>query len=71
MRKECKECPWVNDNSHSKSWINYVNKMDSIHQIENKKHACHMITNDVWGYKERITGKNICVGSCKKENKND
>ena len=65
MRKECKECPWINNNTHSKSWPEYVHTMEVIGQIQNKKHACHMITSDVWGYKEEITEKNVCMGSCK------
>jgi hypothetical protein len=62
-RKPCKECPWTNNNSHSKSWPNYVNSMESIGQINNKRHSCHMITSDVWGYKSTINDSNICIGS--------
>jgi hypothetical protein len=39
--------------------------MEKIGQIENKKHACHMITSDTWGYKESITENNVCIGSLK------
>ena len=70
MRKECLECPWTTNGKHSESWPEYVAKMESIGQIKNKRHSCHMITNDTWGYKEEITGKNVCIGSCK-NNKND
>lgn len=65
-RKQCKECPWKNKDKHSLNFRGYVEKMNSIGKIENNKHACHMITNDVWGLKSEINQNNVCVGSCKK-----
>jgi len=65
MRNQCKECPWSNNNKHNKSWPEYVQVMESIGKVKNKKHACHMITSDVWGYNQEITSKNVCMGSCK------
>ena len=62
-RKPCKECPWTKDNPHSKSWPKFVEKLESIDKIKNKEHACHMITSDVWGYKEEINDKNVCIGA--------
>jgi hypothetical protein len=62
-RKECKSCPWVNKNPHSKSWKSWADKMTKVGKIENSKHSCHMITPDVWGLKTQITEKNICIGS--------
>lgn len=67
-RKNCKECPWINKNSHSQSWPDYVSKMESIGQIKSKRHACHMITSDTWGYNEPITEKNVCIGKKIKTN---
>jgi hypothetical protein len=64
-RKPCKECPWTKDDSHSKSWPGYVKAIEGIGKIQNKKHACHMITSDIWGYKGDITDKNVCIGSLK------
>lgn len=64
-RRNCKECPWVNGNPHSQSWPDYVTKMESIGQIKSKRHACHMITTDTWGYNEPITEKNVCMGKIK------
>jgi hypothetical protein len=64
-RKPCKECPWAKDDSHSKSWPRYVKTIEGIGKIQNKKHACHMITSDIWGYKESITDKNVCISSLK------
>lgn len=26
------------------------------------RHACHMITSDIWGYKSEINKNNLCVG---------
>ena len=62
-RTPCKECPWTKDNPHSISWPDYVNKMESIGQIQSKKHACHMITKDTWGYDNPIDNNNVCIGS--------
>jgi hypothetical protein len=62
-RKQCKECPWKNQNQHSLSFRTYVEKMNSVGKIQNHKHACHMITGDVWGFKEKITEKNFCIGT--------
>jgi hypothetical protein len=67
MRKSCKECPWTKNNPHSKSWPSYVDKIEKIGKIKNKKHACHMITSDTWGYKTEINEKNACIGSLKNE----
>ena len=64
-RKTCKECPWTKDNSHNKNWSGYASKIESIGKIKNKRHACHMITSDIWGYKGDITDKNVCIGSLK------
>jgi hypothetical protein len=63
MRKCCKECPWTTNSQHSKSWPDYVNVMEKIGQVKSKKHACHMITKDTWGYKEEISDSNVCIGS--------
>jgi hypothetical protein len=60
-RQPCKECPWRNKNQHSLKFRNYVEKMKSIGKITN--HKCHMISNDVWGYKSDINNSNKCVGS--------
>lgn len=62
-RKSCKECPWKNQDKHSLNFRTYVEKMNSVGKIENHKHACHMITSDVWAYNEKITVKNVCIGS--------
>lgn len=62
-RNPCKECPWINGNKHSIEWPNYVAKMESIGQIKSKKHACHMITKDTWGYDKAIDDNNVCIGS--------
>ena len=40
--------------------------MESIGQI-NGEHACHMITQDTWGYNTEINDKNVCVGSIKRK----
>lgn len=64
-RKQCKECPWNKKNPHSKKWALYVKKMESIGKIKDNSHTCHMISSDVWGYKEEINEKNICIGSYK------
>jgi len=62
-RKPCKECPWVTGTKHNDKWPDYVAKMESIGQIKSKKHACHMITSDTWGYKREINNNNVCIGS--------
>lgn len=67
MKKECKECPWKNDNGHSLKFRTYVEKMRKLGKIEN--HSCHMINKDVWGYKTNIDEKNVCVGSLNFKNK--
>jgi len=64
-RKSCKECPWGNKDQHSLKFRNYVEKMNSVGEIQDHKHACHMITPDVWGNNEKISEKNVCVGSKK------
>lgn len=61
-RKPCKECPWVTSSTHSEKWPGYVATMEDIGKIKNKKHACHMITSDIWGYKSEINNSNVCVG---------
>lgn len=68
-RKACKECPWTKNNNHSKSWTGYVKSMTNLGKIENDTHACHMITSDVWGYKNEIGKDNVCIGSLKNDNK--
>ena len=60
-KKPCKECPWINENQHSLKFRTYVDKMRRINKI--KDHKCHMVSNDVWGYKSDVTDKNVCVGS--------
>ena len=67
-RKPCKECPWNTSAPPNirRAWPVYVEKMESIGKIKNKRHACHMITSDIWGYKENITDNNVCIGSFKK-----
>lgn len=60
-RQICRECPWKNKNSYSLKFITYVDKMQKIGKIE--VHKCHMLSNDVWGYKTEINSKNICIGS--------
>lgn len=62
-RNSCKECPWKNKDNHSKSWIEYANKMTEIGQIESSMHSCHMITKDVWGFNSEISSNNVCIGS--------
>jgi len=64
-RKPCKECPWDKENPHSKSWPLYVDKIEGIKKIRDKKHACHMVTKDIWGYKSDIDENNVCIGSIK------
>jgi len=66
-RKQCRECPWSNSNKHSLKFRTYVDKMISIGKIQN--HKCHMISNDVWGYKSEINNENVCIGSKKFRNK--
>ena len=56
MRKNCKECPWKNENSHSLKFREYSKKIT-------EKHACHMIEKDVWGLKTNIDQNNICIGA--------
>jgi len=58
-KRPCRECPWVNHNRHSINFRSYVDKMKTI-GVE--KHACHMITSDVWGYKNKIDSRNTCKG---------
>lgn len=62
-RKACKQCPWITTSKHSQSWPGYVSSMESIGQISGKRHACHMITTDTWGYESPIDESNVCVGS--------
>ncbi len=66
-RKECKECPWKNKNEHSLKFRKYADVMNKLGKVQN--HACHMITQDVWGYKTEINDKNVCIGSCSNKNK--
>jgi hypothetical protein len=64
-RKQCKECPWKNENQHSLKFRDYAKKMNSVGKIQNSEHACHMIKSDVWGFKSEINQKNVCIGACK------
>jgi hypothetical protein len=66
-RNQCRECPWGNTHRHSKDWMGYVKKMESIGKIKDGVHACHMITSDTWGYRGRIDQSNVCVGSLNKK----
>lgn len=68
-RKPCKECPWVNVNSHSLKFRTYVEKMMSLGKIVN--HKCHMVSKDVWGYETAVDEKNICQGQAKRQKKNN
>lgn len=61
MRSFCKECPWVNTNTHSLKFRKYTEKVKSVSGIEN--HSCHMINKDVWGLNTEINEKNVCIGS--------
>lgn len=67
MRRNCKECPWKNENEHSLKFRTYVDKMRSLGRIEN--HKCHMISSDVWATKSDVNDKNVCVGSLNFQNK--
>lgn len=62
-RKCCKECPWVTRSKHNTSWPNFVAKMKMIKKIHESRHACHMITSDVWGMKTIIDESNVCIGA--------
>lgn len=62
-RKCCKECPWVTNSAHNRSWPNYVAKMMRLKKIKETRHACHMITSDVWGMKTIIDESNVCIGA--------
>jgi len=62
-RKPCKECPWTKENAHSKKFPSYVKSIEKIGKIKDKKHGCHMITKDIWGYKSEINDENVCVGA--------
>lgn len=66
-RNTCKECPWTKDDTHSKSWTGYHEKMKSV--TNNENHNCHMISKDVWGLESNISEKTVCIGSLNK-NKN-
>ena len=57
MRKNCKECPWQNENQHSLKFRTYVEKMQSMGKIES--HKCHMISSDVWGYHSNVEDKKL------------
>jgi hypothetical protein len=63
-RKECKECPWINDNKHSLKFREYSKKMKEEGFIENS-HKCHMIDSDVWGFDSNVNSSNSCIGSLK------
>jgi hypothetical protein len=54
--KNCKECPWINSNPHSLKWREYSKKV-----MDDRPHACHMKTSDVWGKKSDISGF-LCSG---------
>lgn len=62
----CKECPWIVSNNHNENWKLNVEKMQSIGKIKDRKHKCHMISNDIWGYSSEIDESNVCFGSIKK-----
>lgn len=62
-RKCCKECPWVTPSNHNRSWSNYVAKMMGLKKSKEPRHACHMITSDVWGMKTIIDESNVCIGA--------
>lgn len=66
-RKQCKECPWSNENQHSLKFRTYVEKMKKLGKI--KSHKCHMISKDIWGYDSDVSIDNVCVGSQKNINK--
>lgn len=57
--KHCRECPWKNTNKNSLKFREFSNKMKSIGV---KIHACHMITSDIWGYKNKIDSNTLCRG---------
>ncbi len=60
-RKPCKECPFIRDNPHSLKFRQYTEKVRSVSGKEN--HSCHMINKDVWGSKNEINERNVCIGS--------
>lgn len=64
-RNPCKECPHFSNTKYSTRFKMYIKKMSNFGKIEDNHHACHMITNDIWGYKTDINSSNVCVGSCK------
>lgn len=65
-RKTCKSCPWTNTNNHNTKFKTGFEKMRSLRKIET--HKCHMISNDIWGYKSEIDQKNVCIGSKQRGN---
>ena len=62
-RNPCKECPWLIKSCHNDKWPSYVESVEKTGKIKNKRHACHMITSDTWGYKDEINDSNVCIGS--------
>jgi len=63
LRSQCSECPWKVKSQHNENFKGYAEKMTEVGQIKESKHACHMITSDVWGYKNEINESNVCIGS--------
>jgi hypothetical protein len=59
MKKPCKECPWVVNNSHNDMIVRFSKKMD-------KPHNCHMVNGgkELWNLKEGTK----CNGRKKYEN---
>lgn len=65
MNKEsCNSCPYKIKNKHNDKWTSYVDKMNSVGLIPDKRHVCHMRGN-VWS---EVTEENICVGSIQRNN---
>ena len=58
MREPCKECPWIQENSHNLKFRIYSEKMKE----HGYNQACHMITKDIWGNDIPINEKTECVG---------
>lgn len=59
-RGPCRECPWVKNNNYSLKFRDILEKMKYSGKAD--KHACHMITTDIWGLKSNIDNNNVCVG---------
>lgn len=63
-RSNCKECPWVINNTHNTNFINGINKMVENGVKKTTKHQCHMIENV--DHTKSTTEKNVCIGSLNK-----